>query len=197
MVGHLSETEQDGLVIAMHSIETALSPKSAPGHSPSRQARGYTLRTHRPGDMGWVVWRHGLLYAKEYGYDMRFEALVAEIVAHFIERFDAKRERCRIAEMDGEPVGSVFLVKLTDSVAKLRLLLVEPKARGLGIGKRLVDECIQFSRERGYRKIKLWTQNELDAARGIYRAAGFKIIGRKRHRDFGKPLVAETWELKL
>lgn len=196
MIGHLSEPGQQHLVAAMRSIETALSPSVAMEQTP-REESSFSIRPHRPGDMGWVVWRHGLLYAQEYGYDMRFEALVAEIVALFIQNFDRKRERCWIAEMDGEPVGSVFLVKLTNSVAKLRLLLVEPKARGLGIGKRLVDECIRFSRDHGYKKIKLWTQSELDAARGIYSAAGFKVIGRKRHRDFGKPLVAETWELEL
>lgn len=196
MIGHLSEPGQQHLVAAMRSIETALSPSVAMEQTP-REESSFSIRPHRPGDMGWVVWRHGLLYAQEYGYDMRFEALVAEIVALFIQNFDRKRERCWIAEMDGEPVGSVFLVKLINSVAKLRLLLVEPKARGLGIGKRLVDECIRFSRDHGYKKIKLWTQSELDAARGIYRAAGFKVIGRKRHRDFGKPLVAETWELEL
>lgn len=193
MIGHLPESEQQQLVAAMRFIERSLSPVTAT----ERDKGSLTIRPHRPGDMGWVVWRHGLLYAQEYGYDMRFEALVAEIVAHFIQKFDPKREHCWIAEMDGEPVGSVFLVKLTNSVAKLRLLLVEPKARGLGIGKRLVDECVRFSRDRGYKKIKLWTQSELDAARGIYSAAGFKVIGRRRHRDFGKPLVAETWELKL
>jgi DNA-binding MarR family transcriptional regulator/GNAT superfamily N-acetyltransferase len=197
MLAHLSGPEQQRLVAAMRSIETALAPRDESTESASPVRRSYNVRHHRPGDMGWVVARHGSLYASEYGYDMRFEALVAEIVAHFVQNFDSKRERCWIAEMDGEPVGSVFLVKLTDKVAKLRLLLVEPRARGLGIGKRLVDECIRFARERGYKKIKLWTQSELDAARGIYRAAGFTIIGRKRHRDFGKPLVAETWELKL
>lgn len=197
MIGHLSELDQERLVRAMGAIEAWLAPATLETGTWAGELRSYALRPHRPGDMGWVVWRHGMLYAQEYGYDERFEALVAEIVAHFIQHFDPKRERCWIAEMDGEPAGSVFLVKLTATVAKLRLLLVEPKARGLGIGKRLVDECIQFSREHGYKKIKLWTQSELDAARGIYSAAGFKIIGRKRHRDFGKPLVAETWELKL
>jgi DNA-binding MarR family transcriptional regulator len=153
---------------------------------------------HRPGDMGWIVQRHGELYWQEYRYDERFEALVAEIVAEFIQKFDPKRERCWIAEKDGERVGSIFLVKKSESIAKLRLLLVEPSARGLGIGKRLVEECVRFAREAGYRKILLWTQSELAAARGIYKAAGFRIIAEERHDSWSrKNLVAETWELRF
>jgi len=163
------------------------------GPSPS-----YTLRPHRPGDMGWVVQRHGELYWKEYSYDERFEALVAEIVAEFIQTFDPKCERCWIAEKDGEPVGAIFLVRKSKTVAKLRLLLVEPSARGFGIGKRLVSHCVDFAQQSGYKKIFLWTQSELHAARHLYEQAGFKRIEQTSHQSWGRTdLIAETWELKL
>jgi N-acetylglutamate synthase-like GNAT family acetyltransferase len=152
---------------------------------------------HRPGDAGWVVHRHGVLYAQEYGWDERFEALVASIVAKFIEQYDARIERFWMAEREGEKVGSVFLVKHTKRVAKLRLLLVEPAARGLGIGTRLVDECTQFGRRVGYRKIVLWTNNVLRDARRLYTNAGYKLIREEPHHSFGKELVGETWELSL
>jgi GNAT superfamily N-acetyltransferase len=155
------------------------------------------LRKHRPGDMGWVVQRHGELYWKEYGYDERFEALVAGIVARFIERYDARRERCWIAERRGERLGAVFLVKQSPAVAKLRLLIVEPRARGLGLGMRLVMACAGFARAAGYRKLVLWTQSELTAARAIYGKAGFRKVGEERHRSFGKSLTGEYWELRL
>jgi GNAT superfamily N-acetyltransferase len=148
--------------------------------------------------MGWVVQRHGELYWQEYHYDERFEALVAEIVAEFIQNLDSKRERCWIAERNGENVGSVFLVEDSSSIAKLRLLLVEPSARGLGIGKRLVEECVHFGREAGYKKIMLWTQSELAAARSIYESAGFHRVAEERHDSWSrKNLVAETWEMAL
>lgn len=191
MLARLSPNQHGKMLAAIRDIESVLGPSQ-----PS--ATSYNLRPHRPGDMGWVVQRHGELYWREYHYDERFEALVAEIVAEFIRNLDPKRERCWIAERNSENVGSVFLVKKSSSIAKLRLLLVEPSARGLGIGKRLVDECIHFAREAGYKKIMLWTQSELAAARGIYKGAGFKLVGEEKHDSWSrKGLVAETWEVVL
>jgi DNA-binding MarR family transcriptional regulator/GNAT superfamily N-acetyltransferase len=191
LLSKIAPAQQQRLLEAMQTIEEQLGSKP-------KQSSSYLLRSHRPGDMGWVVWRHGLLYFQEYDYDERFEALVAEIVAEFIEKFDPVREACWIAEKDGENVGSVFLVKKSQTVAKLRLLLVERSARGLGIGKRLVDECVRFAGRAGYKKILLWTQSELIAARRIYQNAGFKVVARKKHSSWSrKNLVAETWELKL
>lgn len=157
----------------------------------------YLIRHHQPGDMGHVIRLHGELYAKEYGWDETFEALVAHIAARFIERFDAKHERCWIAEVDGEVVGSVFLVKRSPTVGQLRLMIVDPKARGLGIGARLVGECLRFARQAGYRKVTLWTNSILLAARHIYAKAGFRLVHKERHRSFGHDLVGETWELAL
>jgi N-acetylglutamate synthase-like GNAT family acetyltransferase len=182
--------DRERLVSAMATIESVLMP----GPDPKVP---YILRQHRPGDMGWVVYRHGVLYSQEYGWDERFEALVAEIIAKFIPNFDPKRERCWIAERAGEIVGSVFLVKKTKTVAKLRLLYVEPKARGLGIGVQLVDECVRFARQAGYKKVTLWTQGNLYAARHIYRKAGFKRVESKPQSLFGFKLVSETWERTL
>jgi len=147
--------------------------------------------------MGRVVQLHGELYAMEFGYDATFEALVAEIAAGFVRCFDPKRERCWIAEMDGEVVGSVFLVRRSRTTAKLRLLVIHPKARGQGLGRRLTRACIRFARRAGYRKIVLWTQSHLAAARRIYENEGFRVVSREPHRSFGKRLVAEVWELKL
>jgi len=190
MIERLSAADQNRLASAMGTIESLLGERAEP-------KTPYLLRNHQPGDMGWVIHRHAVVYAEEYGWGERFEALVARIAAEFIESFDAKRERCWIAERDGAMVGSVFLVKQTDRVAKLRLLLVEPSARGLGIGGRLVDECIRFARRAGYRKMTLWTQSILDAARAIYHKAGFRVVKRERHQSFGHKLVGETWELSL
>ena len=155
------------------------------------------MRRPRAGDLGRVVTLHGELYHREFGYDHRFEALVAGIVAEFAERFDPRRERCWIAELNGEAVGSVFLVRKSPTVAKLRLLVIHPKARGLGLGRRLTRACIRFAREKRYRKIVLWTQSHLAAARAIYEAEGFRRTASEPHRSFGKRLVAETWELTL
>jgi DNA-binding MarR family transcriptional regulator/GNAT superfamily N-acetyltransferase len=156
-----------------------------------------TLRAHRPGDMGWVVERHGVLYQAEYGWGALFEALVADIVAKFLREFDPKREHCWIAERDGERIGSVFVVKEGKSTAKLRLLLIEPGARGEGLGKRLVRQCIDFSRRKGYRKLVLWTHDNLTAARAIYTKLGFQLLKTEAHRQFGVPVVGEYWELDL
>jgi DNA-binding MarR family transcriptional regulator/GNAT superfamily N-acetyltransferase len=191
ILSRLSPAKQDDLLHSMHTLESVLNPEAA-------RSKSYVLRQHRPGDMGWVVWRHGLLYSQEYGYDERFEVLVAGIVAEFIEKFDPACERCWIVERDGENVGSVFLVRKSQVVAKLRLLLVEPSVRGLGIGKHLVSECVRFARRVGYKKIRLWTQSELAAARSIYQNAGFKLLRGEKHSSWSrKDLVAETWELKL
>jgi DNA-binding MarR family transcriptional regulator/GNAT superfamily N-acetyltransferase len=196
MIERLSVGDQRRLAVAMGTIEELLGERAEP-KTPYPLRTPYLLRTHEAGDIGWVIHRHGVLYAEEYGWDERFEALVARIAAEFIETFDPQRERCWIAERDGARVGSVMLVKKSDRVAKLRLLLVEPSARGLGIGGRLVEECVRFARQARYRKITLWTQSLLYAARAIYRKAGFHLVKRERRESFGHKLVSETWELTL
>ena len=147
--------------------------------------------------MGWVTSAHGALYAQEYGWNVTFEALVAKITAEFIENFDARRERCWIAELDGERVGSVFVVRKNDDVAKLRLLIVDPRARGLQLGTRLVEECLRFAKAAGYSSMTLWTQSNLTAARGIYQRAGFKLTAQEPHHSFGVDLIGETWDIRL
>jgi DNA-binding MarR family transcriptional regulator/N-acetylglutamate synthase-like GNAT family acetyltransferase len=191
LLGPLSEPDRHRLIAAMETIEQVLG-------GPSAASPAYILRPHQPGDMGWVVAQHGRYYADAYGWDITFEAHVAGIAQHFIEHFDPARERCWIAERGGQPVGSVFLVRKSATVAKLRLLIVDPSARGLGIGRRLVDECTRFARQAGYRKITLWTNSILDAARHTYEAAGYRLTHRGApERRFGKDLVFETWELTL
>lgn len=186
----LPPAEQQEIVAAMHKVQRLITrtPQSA---------APYLLREPHPGDLGWIVARHGAIYAQERGWNAEFEGLVAEIVAGFVQNFDAARERCWIAEHDGENVGCIFAVRGSERVAKLRLLLVDPKARGLGIGARLVEECVRFARARGYRKMMLWTQANLTAARRLYEGAGFSLIKSEPHHSFGHDLVGETWELKL
>jgi DNA-binding MarR family transcriptional regulator/GNAT superfamily N-acetyltransferase len=191
LLSQLPPAEQRRLIGAMETIMTALGNGTV---SPAP----YLLRPHQPGDMGWVVQRHGVLYA-EYGYDETFEALVAEIVAAFLRNFDPRRERCWIAERDGVNVGSVFLIAHPEraGVAKLRLLLVDPSARGLGIGRRLVDECTRFARQTGYHTITLWTQSHLESAGRIYQASGYQLTHEAPHHSFNRDLVEQTWELDL
>jgi DNA-binding MarR family transcriptional regulator/GNAT superfamily N-acetyltransferase len=190
MLAKLGEAEQIRVVAAMDTIERLID-------SNTDAAPAFSLREHRAGDMGWVVARHGALYPAEYGWDSRIEALTAEIVAGFLKNFDPARERCWIAEMDGEPVGSIFLVRDSDTVARLRLLIVDPKARGLGVGRRLVEEAIAFARKAGYSRITLWTHKVLTAARMIYVKAGFQLVEEWVHDEFGKPEASETWQLDL
>jgi DNA-binding MarR family transcriptional regulator/GNAT superfamily N-acetyltransferase len=189
MLSRLPAGDGERLVESMSTIERLLGASSA--------APAARLRDPRPGDMGWVVQSHGAFYAAEYGFDASFEALVAEIAAKFLGSFDASRERCWIADIEGTPVGSVFLVRHCDETAKLRLLLVDPAGRGQGLGRRLVGECIGFARQCGYRKITLWTQSILVAARKIYLDQGFVMIASEPHRSFGQELIGETWEREL
>ncbi len=198
LLASLGETEQRKLLEAMAAIETLLGEGR-------REPSPWLLRSPHSGDIGWVVERHGALYAEEYGWDMRFEALVARIAADYVDRFDARREACWIAERDGGNVGCVFLVQARDEAsgkvvagtAQLRMLLVEPAARGLGIGARLVDECERFARAKGYRRIVLWTNSVLLAARAIYTRAGYALTTSEAHKSFGHSLVGETWQREL
>ena len=190
LLGALSPADQARVVGAMSTIEHVLGART-PGKAP------YLLRHHQPGDMGAVIRLHGEVYAREFGWDATFEALVARIAARFLERYDATRERCWIAEVNGEVAGSVFLVKHSATVGQLRLMIVDPKARGLGIGERLVSECVRFARQAGYRKVRLWTNSVLLAARHLYAKAGVRLVHKERHRSFGQSLVGETWELPL
>ncbi|HYU71869.1 MAG TPA: bifunctional helix-turn-helix transcriptional regulator/GNAT family N-acetyltransferase [Ktedonobacteraceae bacterium] len=190
MLNDHSEEDQQRLLKAMQTIESILDRGL-------KFSEPFFLRQHEPGDMGWVTHRHGVLYAQEYGWDERFEALVAQIVAQFINNYNPARERCWIAEMNGEIVGSVFVVQGSEAIARLRLLLVEPKARGLGLGTRLVEECIRFARRCGYQKLVLWTQSVLVEARHIYQKSGFTLVEQEEHHSFGHDLVGETWELAL
>lgn len=191
MLAGLAAPEQARLVAAMQTVQRLL------GGAPAEPKVPYILRDLQPGDIGWVIRRHGMLYAQEYGWDDTFEGFVAEIAGEFVKSRDAKRERCWIAERDGEIVGSVFLMRQSDAVAKLRLLYVEPAARGLGIGARLTEECIRFARAKGYKTLTLWTNDILVSARRIYQAAGFKLVKSERHHSFGKDLVGQNWDLIL
>ena len=190
LLGRLPVAKQQRLVEALQTVEDLLS-------APATRVSPYVLRAPQQGDLGWVVHRHAVLYAEEYGFNEQFEALVATVVADFVKRFDARRDHCWIAEKDGVPVGSVFCVHRSARVAQLRLLLIEPGARGVGLGARLVDECVRFARRAGYRRLTLWTNSVLVAARHIYEAAGFRLLHSEPHRSFGQDLVGETWELDL
>jgi DNA-binding MarR family transcriptional regulator/GNAT superfamily N-acetyltransferase len=189
MLERLSPDDQRRVIGAMGAVESLLDGPSST--SP------IILRPHQPGDMGWVTSAHGAIYAQEYGWDITFEALVAKITAEFIENFDPKRERCWIAELDGERVGSGFVVKKTDTIAKLRLLILDPKARGRGLGRQLVQECLRFAKSTGYSSMTLWTQSILTAARAIYACEGFKLVAEEPNHSFGVDLISETWERDL
>ncbi|RWB77067.1 MAG: GNAT family N-acetyltransferase [Mesorhizobium sp.] len=190
LLDRLPPADQERLVKAMRTVQDLLGDRSEPKVP-------YILRPLQVGDIGWVTRRQGMLYTEEYGWDGTYEALVAEILAEFVKKFDAQWERAWIAEREGEVVGSVFVVRKSSEVAKLRLLYVEPSARGLGIGRRLVDECIAFARAKGYKTLTLWTNDILGSARRIYQAAGFKLVDEERHHSFGKDLVGQTWDLEL
>jgi DNA-binding MarR family transcriptional regulator/GNAT superfamily N-acetyltransferase len=190
LLGRLTPASRRRLVTSMRQVETTLTPRAEPTPRPALRAPG-------PGDLGWVVQRHGELYAAEYEWNEEFEALVAGIVADFAAHADLRRERAWIAELGGVRAGSVFLVRQSDAVAKLRLLLVEPWARGRGLGHALVQACVGFAREAGYRTLTLWTNSVLDAARRVYQQAGFRMVVTERHHSFGHDLTSETWELSL
>lgn len=190
LLDSLPDPEQERVVDALSTAAALLADDGA-------ERETYVLRPHRPGDLGWIIQRHGEVYAKEYGWDERFEGLVARIAADFLENHDPRRERCWIAERDGVRIGCVLLVRHSDRVGKLRLLLVEPSARGLGLGRRLVRECTLFARAAGYRKIVLWTNSVLTAARAIYETEGYRCVKSEPHHSFGHDLVGETWELTL
>ena len=194
MLAKLSPPDQARLIAAMHTIETLLGGEA---EAKPAESRTYTLRETRPGDFGWIVKRHAELYAQEYHWIEPFEGVCAQIVADFVNNYDAKRERCWIAEMDGENVGTVMLVKDPENVARIRLLLVDPKARGLGLGARLTDEAIRFARRSGYKKITLWTHSVLTAARHIYQKAGFKLTKSEKRMSWSQPVVSEHWDLEL
>ncbi|MBT2321493.1 bifunctional helix-turn-helix transcriptional regulator/GNAT family N-acetyltransferase [Variovorax paradoxus] len=193
LLSPLSTPQQRQLIDAMHTVQALIEPAANALPRP----RTAVLRDPGPGDIGWVVQQHGEIYAREYGWNSEFEALVAEIAAQFLRKFQPEWERCWIAELDGERVGAVFLMRKSATVAQLRLLILAPQARGLGLGARLTDECIAFARQKGYRKMVLWTNSCLEAARGIYAARAFKLVKSEPYEGFGQQLVGETWELKL
>jgi DNA-binding MarR family transcriptional regulator/GNAT superfamily N-acetyltransferase len=193
LLAPLSASQQRRLIDAMHTVQALIEPEA---HAPARPGTA-VLRDPQPGDIGWVVQQHGEIYAREYGWNSEFEALVAEIAGEFLRKFQPEWEHCWMAELNGERVGAVFLVRKSPTVAQLRLLILAPQARGLGLGARLTDECIAFARRKGYKKMMLWTNSCLLAARGIYAARGFELVKSEPYEGFGQQLVGETWELKL
>ena len=186
----LDARDIDAVTAAMGVVQRVLAGSGSPKEP-------YRLRDMAVGDIGWITHRQALLYTREYGWDQTYEALVAEILAGFVKTFDAKRERSWVAQRDGQIIGSVFLMRKSDDVAQLRLLYVEPSARGLGVGRRLVEECIHFARAQGYRRLTLWTNDCLVSARKIYLATGFKLTKEQAHHSFGKDLIGQTWDLEL
>jgi DNA-binding MarR family transcriptional regulator/GNAT superfamily N-acetyltransferase len=196
MLDGLAPSDQSRLIAAMHTIETLLEPQPAAKPANAKEAR-YKLRDPVPGDFGWIVKRHAELYAQEYKWLAPFEGVCAQIVADYVNNHDVERERCWIAEMDGDNVGCIFVAKDSDEVARIRLLLVDPKARGLGLGARLTEEAVRFAREAGYKKMTLWTHSVLKAARHIYQKLGFKLMRSEKHKSWGQPVVSEYWDLEF
>ncbi|ADU37849.1 GCN5-related N-acetyltransferase [Variovorax paradoxus EPS] len=192
LLAPLAPAQRNQLVRAMSTMQSLLDPAAAPA-----KPQAAILRDPAPGDIGWVVQQHGEIYAREYGWDSSFEALVAQIAGEFLLKFQPEWERCWIAELHGERMGSIFVVRKSASVAQLRLLILSPAARGLGLGGKLVDECIAFTRRKGYKKMVLWTNSDLVAARAIYAKRGFQLVKSEPHESYGKQLVGETWEMKL
>ncbi|WP_307648498.1 bifunctional helix-turn-helix transcriptional regulator/GNAT family N-acetyltransferase [Variovorax boronicumulans] len=192
LLAPLAPAQRNQLVQAMGTMQSLLDPAAAPA-----KPQAAILRDPAPGDIGWVVQQHGEIYAREYGWDSSFEALVAQIAGEFLLKFQPEWERCWIAELNGERMGSIFVVRKSASVAQLRLLILSPAARGLGLGGKLVDECIAFARRKGYKKMVLWTNSDLVAARAIYAKRGFQLTKSEPHESYGKQLVGETWEMKL
>ncbi|SFM39099.1 transcriptional regulator, MarR family with acetyltransferase activity [Variovorax sp. OV329] len=196
LLARLVPADQQRLIHAMQTLQSLLAPPGG-GGTAAGKPRTVILRDPQPGDIGWVVQQHGEIYAREYGWNSEFEALVADIAAKFLRSFQPEWEKCWIAELDGERVGAVFLVRKSATTAQLRMLLLAPRARGMGLGGRLTDECIAFARAKGYRKMVLWTNSCLSAARGIYAARGFKLDKSEAYEGFGQQLVGETWSLRL
>ncbi|WP_373424129.1 bifunctional helix-turn-helix transcriptional regulator/GNAT family N-acetyltransferase [Variovorax boronicumulans] len=192
LLAPLAPAQRNQLVRAMSTMQSLLDPAASPA-----KPQAAILRDPAPGDIGWVVQQHGEIYAREYGWDSSFEALVAQIAGEFLLKFQPEWERCWIAELNGERMGSIFVVRKSAGVAQLRLLILSPAARGLGLGGKLVDECIAFARRKGYKKMTLWTNSDLVAARAIYAKRGFQLTKSEPHESYGKQLVGETWELKL
>lgn len=190
MLAEIPDADQQRLLEAMQTVERLLT-------SDFKYAEPFMLRSHFPGDMGWIIYKHGVLYSREYGWDERFEAAVSQIAADFINNYNPEKEHCWIAEMGGDNVGSIVLAQENENTARIRLLIVDPKARGMGVGSRLVEEAVRFAKRKGYQRIVLWTNHVLKEARHIYRSKGFQLVFEEEHNNFGPTLIGETWELQL